>query len=289
MSVAPERARGLGRGLSALLGEAGEGRSRAQRLPITQLRPNPRQPRRIFAEEELEALAESVRRQGVLQSVLVRPVPDADDSYEIVAGERRWRAAQKAQLHEIPVQILEISDRDALEIALVENVQRADLNPLEEAEGYHRLIADFGHSQEAVAQAVGKSRSHVANMVRLLDLPAPVKALIDQGELSMGHGRALLAARDPLALAKEVVTRTLNVRQTESRVARERGALPGAAKRSGDPNVAALEEELSVKLGLEVAIRARGERGRLIISYRTLDQLDDLLKRLTQPLTPEVN
>ncbi|MEE9301728.1 MAG: ParB/RepB/Spo0J family partition protein [Alphaproteobacteria bacterium] len=288
MSVAPERSRGLGRGLSALLGETGESRSRAHRLPIAQLRPNPRQPRRIFGEEELEALAESVRRQGVLQSVLVRPVPDAVDSYEIVAGERRWRAAQRAQLHEIPVQILEISDRDALEIALVENIQRADLNPLEEAEGYHRLIADFGHSQEAVAQAVGKSRSHVANMVRLLDLPAPVKTLIDQGELSMGHGRALLTARDPLALAKEVVIRALNVRQTESRVAREKGA-PLAAKRSRDPNVAALEEELSVKLGLEVAIRVRGESGRLTIRYRTLDQLDDLLRRLTQPLAPEVN
>lgn len=290
MSAASDKPRGLGRGLSALLGESPAGAVGAparagaeRRVPIEALGPGPSQSRRIFEEQELEALAESMRGQGMLQPILVRPDPGSRGRYQIVAGERRWRAAQKASLHEVPVVVLELSDRDALEVALIENVQRKDLNPLEEAEGYRRLIAEFGMSQEKVARAVGKSRSHVANMLRLLDLPGAVKELIDQGHLTMGHARALLGAVDPAALAKEVLARRLNVRQTERLAARSR-ARPAASPPAGpDPTVNALEREIGEKLGLEVKIRARGETGSLTVFYRSLDQLDELIARLRQP------
>ena len=209
----------LGRGLSALLGDEEEDQAQLDRLrqtrslPVERLTPGPFQPRRRFDAEELAELAESIREQGVLQPVLVRRAPDGD-SYEIIAGERRWRAAQLAQLHEIPVLVREFDDRTAMEIALVENVQRRDLTALEEADGYHRLIEEYGHSQEEVARAVGKSRSHVANTLRLLNLPGEVRTLLEDGQLTARHARTLIGHEDAVALAREVVTRKLNVRDT---------------------------------------------------------------------------
>lgn len=279
----------LGRGLGALLGEPpgsprpGFAGARAERqLPVEALVPNPYQPRRIFPDEDIDSLARSIRSQGMLQAILVRPDPMVPNRYQIVAGERRWRAAQKAQLHEVPVLVLQLSDRDVLQVALIENVQREDLNPLEEAEGYRKLVMDFGNSQEAVAEAVGKSRSHVANMVRLLGLPGPVKQMIDARKLTMGHGRALLGAEDPAALAQVVVARGLNVRQTERLVARSRAPARPAPPEAKDPNTAALENDLSIRLGLEVKIRPRGEGGSLSITYKSLDQLDEVVRRLTR-------
>ena len=285
--------RGLGRGLSALLGDAEEAPKTPPRsLPTELLQPGRFQPRRHFDEESLQALADSVRAQGILQPILVRRNPDNANTYEILAGERRWRAAQAAQLHEVPVIIRELGDREASEIALVENIQRQDLNAIEEAQGYHRLIEEFGHTQEAVAQALGKSRSHIANTLRLLNLPDEIQAMIADGRLTAGHARALITARDPLEAAKEVLSQGLSVRQTEGYV---RGQDTGAAPRSGrgdakkpegqaykDPNVAALEQELTLTLGLTVMItpEKEGASGTLAIRYLTLDQLDGVLARL---------
>jgi ParB family chromosome partitioning protein len=283
------RRRGLGMGLSALLGggaEAlGSGEVETPRsVPIEFLRPSPLQPRRRFADEDLEALAESVRAKGVLQPLLVRPAPGHGDYYEIIAGERRWRAAQMAGLHELPIVVYRLSDRDTLEVALLENVQRQDLSPLEEAEGYRRLIDEFGHTQEVLGRALGKSRSHIANLLRLLALPDAVRALLEAGELSAGHARALLGAREPAVLARLVVSRGLNVRQTEALVRADnappaRGARPSAQ----DADTRALERELSARLGLSVRLRRKGTGGTLSIAYRSLDQLDDLLARLGPP------
>jgi ParB family chromosome partitioning protein len=284
---APRR-RGLGMGLSALLGTAtdqlpavtGE---RPRMVPIEFLRPCPLQPRRRFAEDDLAALAESIRHRGVIQPLLVRRTPDGADFFEIVAGERRWRAAQMAGAHELPVIVHELSDRDALEVAVLENVQRQDLTPLEEAEGYRRLIEEFEHTQEALASALGKSRSHIANLLRLLRLPAEVRALLERGELSAGHARALLGARDPVGLATAVVSRGLNVRQTEALVRADaqhpqrRRSLPAPK----DPNTAALERDLSSRLGLPVSLTPNRAGGMLRISYRSLDQLDGLIRRLS--------
>jgi ParB family chromosome partitioning protein len=284
---APRR-RGLGMGLSALLGTAtdqlpavtGE---RPRMVPIEFLRPCPLQPRRRFAEDDLAALAESIRHRGVIQPLLVRRTPDGADFFEIVAGERRWRAAQMAGAHELPVIVHELSDRDALEVAVLENVQRQDLTPLEEAEGYRRLIEEFEHTQEALASALGKSRSHIANLLRLLGLPAEVRALLERGELSAGHARALLGARDPVGLANTVVSRGLNVRQTEALVRadaqhpRRRRSLPAPK----DPNTAALERDLSSRLGLPVSLTPNGAGGMLRIAYHSLDQLDGLIRRLS--------
>ena len=283
----PER-RELGRGLSALLGDAVEEPDTAARhqphtLPIEQLRPSRFQPRRNFSEPDIEALADSIREQGILQPILVRRHPDAPGSYEIVAGERRWRAAQMARLHEVPVIVKDLGDESVLEIALVENIQRQDLGPLEEAEGYRRLIDEFSHTQEELAKAVGRSRSHIANTIRLLNLPARVKSLLDAGALSAGHARALLNAADPEGLASLVVKRGLNVRQTEKLAQDGKTRAPKrktpAAK---DPDTIALEHDLSTMLGLTVSIDFHGEGGRLIINYGTLEQLDDLLGRLNQ-------
>ena len=212
----------LGRGLSSLLGEDGDDLAQLDRLrqsrnvPIEQISPGPYQPRRQFDQEALAALADSIRERGVLQPILLRRDPEGE-GFQIVAGERRWRAAQLAQLHEVPALIRELADDEALEIALIENIQRSDLTPLEEAEAFRRLVDEHGHTQEAVAQAVGKSRSHVANTMRLLALPDSVKQQLDAGNLSAGHARALLGAEDPAALAEEVIRRRLNVRQTERR------------------------------------------------------------------------
>lgn len=283
----PER-RELGRGLSALLGDALGAQDTAaghqpHTLPIEQLRPSRFQPRRNFSEPDIEALADSIRQQGILQPILVRRHPDAPGSYEIVAGERRWRAAQIARLHEVPVIVRDLGDESVLEIALVENIQRQDLGPLEEAEGYRRLIDEFSHTQEELAKAVGRSRSHIANIIRLLNLPARVKSLLDSGALSAGHARALLNATDPEGLASLVVKRGLNVRQTE-KLAQD-GKKPTSKRKTPaakDPDTIALEQDLSTMLGLTVAIDFHGEGGRLIINYGTLEQLDDLLGRLSQ-------
>lgn len=282
------RRRSLGMGLAALLGgerdllgPPGDRPHATETVPIEFLRPSPLQPRRIFDEEELAALAHSLREKGVLQPLLVRPAPAGAPGYEIVAGERRWRAAQRAGLHELPVIVRELDDRAVLELALVENLQRADLGPLEEARAYRRLIDEFGHDQEAIGELVGKSRSHVANTLRLLALPEPVAALLEAGRITAGHARALLAADDPAALAAEVVRRELSVRETEALVrsrARARPQPRGGRRR--DPDLLAFEERISARLGLPVAIQPSAKGGRLSIRYSSLDQLEALLRRL---------
>lgn len=302
MNESGNRRRGLGRGLDALLGGDGlaqePGRARREtaeppgaadgsvhRLPIGDVRPGQFQPRRNFGEEELQALAASIGEKGVLQPVLVRRHPDEAGCWELVAGERRWLAAQRAGLRDIPAIVHDLSDRETLEAAIVENVQRQDLTPLEEAEGYSRLIAEFGYTQEALAKIVGKSRSHVANSLRLLNLSAGVKQLLDSAALTAGHARALLSAGDPDALAATIVEDGLSVRQAE------RLAQPGrrrSAKRSSgrtapagkDADTLALERELEAHLGLSVAIDHKGPGGQVAIRYASLEQLDDLLARL---------
>ncbi|HUC60632.1 MAG TPA: ParB/RepB/Spo0J family partition protein [Alphaproteobacteria bacterium] len=286
--IGPEKR--LGRGLSALFADAqGEAPSSPvgstpRQVPTASLRPGRYQPRRRFDAEQMAALVESVRSQGVLQPILVRPAADAPGTYEIVAGERRWRAAQEAQLHEVPIVLRELTDGDALEIALVENVQREDLTPLEEAEGYRRLIEEFHHTQEELAHVVGKSRSHVANTMRLLTLPESVKALIEQGEISAGHARALLNLPDPAAAAREVVKRGFNVRQTESLAQRiaKTGAAVAKAAAGKDADTRALEDSLSLKLGLKVSINPKGQKGEMVLRYSSLSQLDDVILRLTR-------
>jgi ParB family transcriptional regulator, chromosome partitioning protein len=274
------RKRGLGMGLSALLGGAAAPMEGVRTVPIEFLRPSALQPRRYFGEDELSALADSIRAKGVMQPLLVRRLAN-DDQYEIVAGERRWRAAQLAGRHELPVVVYALSDREALEVALLENVQRQDLTPLEEAEGYRRLIDDFGHTQDELARSLGKSRSHIANLIRLLGLPGPLRAMLESGQLSAGHARALLGARDPMPLAREVVARALNVRQTEALVRNERPAIKTAAARQRDADTIALERDLSSRLGLPVRLQPKAGGGTLSIGYRSLEQLDELVRRLT--------
>ena len=282
--------RGLGRGLAALLGEETEDYAALDKLrqgktiPLDLLSPGTQQPRRRFDEDAIAALAQSIREKGILQPILVRRI-DGGDRYEIIAGERRWRAAQIVGLHEVPVLIRDLNDSDALEVALIENVQRQDLTSLEEAEGYQRLMDEFSHTQEALAKGVGKSRSHIANTLRLLGLPQKVKTLLDEGELSAGHGRALLNATNPEALAKEVVRKGLNVRQTESLVRRQqKKEKPQAPSAVVDADTRALERDLSTLLGLRVAIRFHGSKGgELIVHYQTLEQLDNVLRRLKHP------
>jgi ParB family transcriptional regulator, chromosome partitioning protein len=282
----------LGRGLAALIGdmaaETSVDRPRGQRrLPTAALRPNPRNPRRAFPNAELDELVASLRERGIIQPIVARPVQGAADVYEIIAGERRWRAAQRAGLHEVPVVIIEATDAEALQLAIIENVQRADLNPLEEAEGYRALIEEFGNSQDEIAKIVGKSRSHVANTLRLLKLPETIKSYIHSGKLFAGHARMLIGQPDAERLAEEIVTHGLNVRQVESlaREAAERGGkLRGArAVRRGagkNANLVALEKRISDALGLAVSINEAKRGGVLTIRYRSLDQLDDVLRRL---------
>ncbi len=277
--------RPLGRGLAALFGEtevdADLDPTSQRRVPIELIRPGALQPRRRCAEAELDALAQSIREKGVLQPLLVRPVATAEDAaFELVAGERRWRAAQRVGLHEVPVIVRALADSEALEIALVENLQREDLSPLEEAEAYSRLTAEFGRTQGSLAEALGKSRSHVANMMRLLSLPAPVRRRLDEGELSAGHARALLAAPDPASLADEVVRRGLNVRATE-RLVQRRAQLPRAPRPPvRDADTLALERDLGARLGLRVTIETKARGGALTLHYASLDQLDRVLRLL---------
>ncbi len=276
--------RGLGKGLSALLGQdsmlMGGAEEGVRMVPLESLEPSPLQPRRDFAEEEIERLADSLREHGVLQPLLVRPAAGSGGGFEIVAGERRWRAAQKAGIFELPVVVRELEDRQVVQLALVENLQREDLNPLEEAEAYRRLVEEFGHTQEEVARVVGRSRSHVANTLRLLTLPPVIRGLLRSGRLSAGHARALLGAADPAALAEIVVSRGLNVRRTEELA---RSAHKQASRRSPlppDPDIRAAEEAFSRLLGLRVAIRPQGRGGRLVIRYSDPEQLEALRRRL---------
>jgi ParB family chromosome partitioning protein len=294
--MAEEAARSrLGRGLAALIGdvraETSVDRPRGQRrLPTGALRPNARNPRRAFADAELEELAASVRERGIIQPIIVRPLRSVDDEFEIIAGERRWRAAQRAALHEVPVVVIEATDAEALQLAIIENVQRADLNALEEAEGYRALIDEFDNSQDEIARIVGKSRSHVANTLRLLKLSDAVKAHIRGGRLTAGHARMLIGAPDADALAEEIVARALNVRQVEA-LARERAQQNGQKRGNGrsarksaakSADTLAFEKRISDATGLVVSIDHHDEHGTLTIRYRSLDQLDDLVQRLVR-------
>lgn len=293
----PER-RGLGRGLSALMadvnltGPAAENRPRRPdlMLPVEKLDPNPDQPRRDFSPEALEELAASLRAKGMIQPIIVRPNPRKAESYEIVAGERRWRAAQMAQLHDVPVVVRDLDDTEVLEIAIIENIQRADLNALEEALGYRQLMERFGHTQEKLAEALSKSRSHIANLLRLLTLPDTIQTWLREGKLSAGHARALITAENPVELARKVIDQGLSVRETERLAKAAHGERAGAGaprKSSGaekDADTRVLEQDLSANLGMKVVIDHKGlDGGVLTISYRGLDQLDELCQILSIP------
>ena len=290
MADEPNRSR-LGRGLAALIGEAGPAetgvasaaRGRGQRkVPTEFLRPNPRNPRRTFDETELDDLASSIREKGIIQPILVRTISGLDDVYEIIAGERRWRAAQKAGIHEVPVILVEAGDKEALEIAIIENVQRSDLNPLEEAGGYEQLIADYGYSQADLSRIIGKSRSHVANSLRLIRLPESVKLMVAKGELSAGHARALLSIADPEPAARRIVERGLTVRDAENMARGEtrEASASTRAHREKDPDTKMLEKALEDVLGLRVIINHGAKGGELRIKYSTVDQLDGICRRL---------
>ena len=280
----------LGRGLAALIGddysEEGvvEDIKSMRHLPIELLRRNPHNPRKTFGEAELDELAKSIKEKGLLQPIMVRPLHGESSSYEIVAGERRWRASQRAGIHDVPVLIRELSDSEALEFALIENVQRSDLNALEEALGYRQLMDQFSYTQEKMAEALGKSRSHIANTLRLLKLPEAVQEYVREGKLSAGHARTLVAADDPVGLAQQIIEFDLSVREAE------KIAKPEASKSAPKPasapaksaNVVGLENDLQAILGLSVEIEARGESGYLKINYTSLEQLDDLCARLSK-------
>jgi ParB family chromosome partitioning protein len=285
--MADERSR-LGRGLAALIGDVGQetplaatdaGR-KPRRAPIENLRTNPRNPRRTFTEAELDELAASVRERGIIQPIVVRSL--RDDTFEIIAGERRWRAAQRAGLHDVPIVVVEATDAQSLELAIIENVQRADLNPLEEAAGYQALMDTFNHSQDDVAQIVGKSRSHVANTLRLLKLSEPIKAYVTAGKLTAGHARMLIGQPNAEALANDIVNRGLNVRQVEAIARQGTGKPVPRTVKAGDANTRALEKQLSDALGFTVTIEQRGKSGTVKIVYRDLDQLDEIIRRLAK-------
>ena len=279
--------RGLGRGLSALLGEGEpepppaaaevDGAAKSRSLPVAFLKPNRFQPRRFFDANELKELADSIKEKGVLQPILVRPT-DNKEVFEIVAGERRWRAAQLAKLHEVPALIRPFSDGESLEIAIIENVQRAGLNAIEEATGYQDLINKFNYTQEQLSDVIGKSRSHIANMIRLLKLPDSVKEMITDGRLSAGHARTLVGTPNPEQLAKEIVSGGLNVRQAEKRAAAPKGPPKRAATKDADTK--ALETSVSNSLGMNVEIENKGGRGTVTIHYKNLEQLDEIVRRL---------
>ncbi len=294
MSDGNKRGRpGLGRGLNALLGEmaretpvsadgAAQQSSGVRMLPVSSLSPHPDQPRRHFDEAMLDELAASIASRGLIQPIVVRP---HGHDFQIVAGERRWRAAQRARLHEVPVVVRDFDDAETLEIALIENIQREDLNAIEEAQAYQRLAGEYGHTQEVLAKIVHKSRSHVANLLRLLELPAQVQSQVVDGSLSMGHARALLGSPDVESLADQVVSRGLSVRETEklardAKLGRSRGGKP-AEPRIPDADIAALERQLADLLGLQVRVAHTETGGTLTLSYSTLDQLDMVCQRLT--------
>jgi ParB family chromosome partitioning protein len=289
-------AKGLGMGLSALLGEArpaeraGDEASRGgvREIEVARIKPNPNQPRIQFSEDSIDELAQSIAERGVLQPILLRP---DGDGFQIVAGERRWRAAQKAQLHMIPAIVREIDEQTTAELALIENIQREDLNAIEEAEGYRQLIQRHGHTQDDVGKIVHKSRSHVANLLRLLELPEFVRQSLLQGDISMGHARAVAAAPDPEALTREIVAKGLSVRQAEDRARREKSQPgPGAdigrasarnAAKAVDADLEALERQLGDILGLKVQVTHKGQGGTVTLHYSSLDQLDMVCQRLS--------
>ena len=285
--------KGLGKGLSALLGDVvRHGPIEVQaptpggvrEIEVSRIRPNPHQPRMLFSEESIGELAQSIAERGVLQPILLRPT---DDGFEIVAGERRWRAAQRARLHTIPAIVREIDPATTAELALIENVQREDLNAIEEAEGYRQLIERHGHKQDGVARLVNKSRSHVANLLRLLDLPEVVRQSLMKGDISMGHARAVASARNPEALTKEIIANGLSVRQAERLASKDR---PGSGRgigraggrdESADPDRLALERQLSEMLGVRVQVAHKGQGGSVTLHYSNLDQLDMICQRLS--------
>src|SRR5262249_55099705 len=279
----------LGRGLASLIGDMGaetnvaaSERVRSQRrVPIEFLRPNPRNPRRDFAGAQLDELASSIKERGIIQPIAVRPVRGASDAYEIIAGERRWQAAQRAGLHDVPVVVLDVSDVEALELAIVENVQREDLNPLEEAAGYQSLIDEFKYHQDEIAKVVGKSRSHVANTLRLLKLPEFVRSGIRSGQLSAGHASALIGHPEPERIARQIIERGLNVRQVEE-MARDRGKAKEHQPRKKEADTIAIENRASDALGLAVTVDHRDSGGAVHIKYRNLDQLRDIVRRLVR-------
>ena len=284
--------KGLGRGLSALLADVGPEPARplggapvGQRIiPIDRIRANPNQPRRSFEDKDLQDLAASIRAKGVIQPLIVRPHPQDPDGFEIVAGERRWRAAQMAEVHELPAVVRELDDSEVLELAIIENVQRADLNPVEEALGYRQLMDRFGHTQEKLAEALNKSRSHISNVLRLLNLPEPVQAMLRDSTLSAGHARALITADDPVGLARKVVERGLSVRETEQLVRDQSASKPERLpprESTKDADTRAIESDLTAQLKMRVRIDHAGhDGGRVTITYRDLDQLDRLCQML---------
>lgn len=296
MSKKPER-KSLGRGLSALLADVNLDdpiavtqvnhlRLGDMEMPIEKIRANPDQPRRSFGENDLEELTASIAEKGIIQPLIVRPDPNFPGDFQIVAGERRWRAAQRAQLHKLPVLVRELTDTEVLELAIIENIQRADLNAVEEALGYRALMDNFGHTQEKMAQALGKSRSHIANLLRLLNLPPEVLGFLQDGRISAGHARALIPAADPVALARTVIAKGLSVRQVEALA--KQGKVGAVQKRrlkpSKDADTKALEGDLTAHLGVKVAIdhKAGAKGGQISISYNDLEQLDGLCRLLTQ-------
>lgn len=288
--IEPVKRKGLGRGLASLMDDIqpkGETVTRTadMEVAIDLVAPNPNQPRKQFDQGELDALTESIRAKGIVQPLIVRHEPGKEGRYQIVAGERRWRAAQQAQLHTVPVVLRQYSDLDVLEIGILENIQRADLNPLDEATAYNRLLLHFSRTQEQIASAMGKSRSHIANALRLLTLPKPVQDSLRSGEITAGHARAVITAPDPVALIREVVAKGLSVRETE-RLAQRAAAGPRTAKESRaakDPDTAALEADLGAALGLNVMIRHKGQGGEIVLKYQDLDQLDGLCTLLMRP------
>lgn len=286
--MAEEARSRLGRGLAALIGDASvtpmveRAQRTPRRLPIAHLRPNPSNPRKAFAAADLDDLTASIRERGVVQPLIVRPVSGAIDAYEIIAGERRWRASQKAGLHDVPVIIREATDKESLELAIIENVQRADLNALEEARGYQQLIEQYAYTQSELANVIGKSRSHIANTLRLMNLPEAVQAYILDGRLSAGHARALLTLDDPLAAAERIVNQGMSVRDAEAigDGGGRKKAVGGRKPRAKDTDTRALEKSLSDTLGLVVTIDHKGTRGEVRIAYGSLEQLDDVCRRL---------
>lgn len=291
------RNRGLGRGLSALMADvntpdapagAAEPRAPDMMVAIDKVEPNPNQPRRYFSEEALQELSSSIKEKGVIQPLIVRKSPKGGDLYEIVAGERRWRASQMAQLHELPVIVREFSDTEVLEVAIIENIQRADLNAIDEAAGYRQLMDRFGHTQEQLSQALGKSRSHIANLMRLLNLPDDVQTYVIEGLLSAGHARALVGHENANELARKIIQQELSVRETEKLVKGDtakssRNSTNRVSGGKKDPDTVQIEQEISATLGMKVAIdhEAGGEAGKISVQYKSLDQLDDLLRILS--------
>lgn len=288
-----EEARRLGRGLAALIGSSQDEaeivaspKHGQRRAPVEFLRPNPNNPRKDFSDDDLEELSASIREKGILQPIVVRASAVGANLFEIIAGERRWRAAQRAGLHEVPIVVVVADDREALELAIIENVQRSDLNPLEEAQGYERLMAEHGYTHGEIAKTIGKSRSHVANMTRLVKLPEKTRQMLADGHISAGHARALLAVSEPDAVAQNIIERGLTVRDVE-RIAQQQADpehAPTARKskpaETTDADSRAVAKRLADALGLDIQLKSRGESGELIIRYRSLEQLDVLCDKL---------